>query len=292
MPDQIKYYFKEDTNQILVSGSDNKADMNALLTSSKSPNPDFDPEYTAKISSLGAGISYVVDSNQTPPLFIDIESNQELWVYRGKEPIGVQDANAFRYNPYLHRPYKAYILTETGSGLPVEPWLPVGLDYYGSYGLNAPGTSLIDTNSNTVSVSFAGLGAIAQELNLNGNYINTQNESGTYPPPNGLLTTQAFSGSFQVFNEGRLIHPYIMTRYNQGGNNSYGSTVYLYQENTTSSLFPQDFNTDTDTTISPPVPSDDIKFNSLTATSVTTMSMGATNASFLPTPFLKFKMVN
>ena len=46
MPDQIKYYFKEDTNQILVSGSDNKADMNALLTSSKSPNPDFDPEYT------------------------------------------------------------------------------------------------------------------------------------------------------------------------------------------------------------------------------------------------------
>ena len=287
MPDQIKYYFKEDTNQILVSGSDNKADMNALLTSSKSPNPDFDPEYTAKISSLGAGISYIVDSNQTPPLFIDIEPNQELWVYRGKEPIGVQDANAFRYNPYLHRPYKAYILTETGSGLPVEPWLPVGLSYYGSYGLNAPGTSLTDTNSNTVSVSFAGLGAIAQELNLNGNYINPQNESGTYPPPNGLLTTQAFSGSFQVFNEGRLIHPYIMTRYNQGGNNSYGSTVYLYQENTTSSLFPQDFNTDTDTTISPPVPSDDIKFNSLTATSVTTMSMGATNAAFLPTPFLE-----
>ena len=71
------------------------------------------------------------------------------------------------------------------------------------------------------------------------------------------------------------------------GNNSYGSTVYLYQENTTSSLFPQDFNTDTDTTISPPVSSDDIKFNSLTATSVTTMSMGATNASFVPTPFLE-----
>ena len=41
MPDQIRYYLKETTNQILVSGSSTVAGMNALLTSSKDPNTNF-----------------------------------------------------------------------------------------------------------------------------------------------------------------------------------------------------------------------------------------------------------
>ena len=36
--DKIQYYFKEDTNQILVSGSDTKAGMNSLIIDDKNPN--------------------------------------------------------------------------------------------------------------------------------------------------------------------------------------------------------------------------------------------------------------
>ena len=290
MPDQIKYYFKEDTNQILVSGSSTKGGMNALLTSSKSPTPNFDPHYTAKISSLGTSVSYVVPSGNSfsavPAFTIPIQSNQELWIYRNYQPVGVQDANAFRYNPHIHRPYKAYILTETGSGKPIEPWLPAGVQYYGSYTTAAPGSQLFNPASgrqitggefDDTPFSFnSNIGFITQELGLNGNYINTQNESGTYPPPNGLLTTNAFSGSFEVFSQDRIVYPYLFTRYTQGGFNAYGSAVYLYREGVSTPLIDQTFDSNTDMSIVPTIASDDIKFNSLTAASVTTMSLGST----------------
>ena len=58
----IKYYYKETTNQILVSGSDSKSGMNSLLESIKNASPIIDANYTSKISSLGANVSYVVDN--------------------------------------------------------------------------------------------------------------------------------------------------------------------------------------------------------------------------------------
>ena len=58
----IKYYYKETTNQILVSGSDSKSGMNALLESIKSSTPIIDANYTSKISSMGVNVSYVVDN--------------------------------------------------------------------------------------------------------------------------------------------------------------------------------------------------------------------------------------
>ena len=139
MPNQIRYYLKETTNQILVSGSADAGEMNALLTSSKNPNTAFDANTTAKISSLGTAVSYVVQNGTADGTVIPIADNQELWVYRGYQTAGIGDANAYKYNPHLHRPYKAYILTETGSGIPVEPWLPAGIPYEGSFTGNSQG---------------------------------------------------------------------------------------------------------------------------------------------------------
>ena len=121
----IKYYYKEDTNQILVSGSDDKDVLNSYLTSSKNASTIFNPNLTAKISSLGLNSSYVVQ-NGDDTTTIPIADNQELWVYRGYNQDGGTDGDTYRYNPFLHRAYKAYILTETGSGMPTFPYLPEG----------------------------------------------------------------------------------------------------------------------------------------------------------------------
>jgi len=51
MADEIKYYFKETTNQVLVSGSSTTSGMNTLLTSPKN-SPIVNSNTTAKISSL------------------------------------------------------------------------------------------------------------------------------------------------------------------------------------------------------------------------------------------------
>ena len=53
---------------------------------------------------LNNTIGYVTDENQTIP----VSSSEELWVYRGYQPIGTGDTNAYNYNPYAHRPYKLY----------------------------------------------------------------------------------------------------------------------------------------------------------------------------------------
>ena len=60
----IQYYLKEETNTILVSGSSTRDGMNALLTSSKNAEAVFDPNLTAKISSLGMNTSYIVQNQR------------------------------------------------------------------------------------------------------------------------------------------------------------------------------------------------------------------------------------
>ena len=52
-PDKIQYYFKEDTNQILVSGSDTVANTNAFIIADKDPNPSFNSNLTSKIANYG-----------------------------------------------------------------------------------------------------------------------------------------------------------------------------------------------------------------------------------------------
>ena len=76
MADKIEYYFKETTNQVLVSGSSTTSGMNTLLTSPKN-SPIVNSNTTAKISSLGANLTYVVQ-NGSDTTTIPIGDNQEL----------------------------------------------------------------------------------------------------------------------------------------------------------------------------------------------------------------------
>ena len=190
MSDKIEYYFKETTNQVFVSGSSTKSGMNTLITSPKN-NPTVDNNTTAKISSLGTNLTYLVQNGVDDTTEIPIADNQELWIYRGWQPANTLDANAYRYNPHLHRPYKAYMLTETGSGVPAFPWLAKGDNLY-DFGLDTG-------NILNVPSIFS-----EKTLGSNGN-ISTQA---------GVNSAAAFSGSFTVYGGNRGVHPFIYTRYN------------------------------------------------------------------------------
>lgn len=190
MADEIKYYFKETTNQVFVSGSSTTSGMNTLLTSPKN-NPIVNGNTTAKISSLGANLTYLVQNGVDDTTEITIADNQELWVYRGWQPANTEDANAYRYNPHLHRPYKAYMLTETGSGTSASPFLPTGFPLYSNVPFNTGNIfDIVDKYDERV-------------LGSNGN-ISTQER---------VNSIVAFSGSFTVENENRGVQPYVFTRY-------------------------------------------------------------------------------
>ena len=217
MADQVKYYLTEDTNQILVSGSSTRDGMNALLTSSKDSLTLFNANYTSKIISLGTAVSYQVQNGTADGTIISIADNQELWVYRGLQNIGTGDANAYRYNPQLHRPYKAYILTETGSGVPTEPWLPVG----------NPINYNIDTQITNIPAKY------------------NQKQIAALGNVNGSISPNAISGSFTVFNAQRGVHPFAYTKYTTVSTPpAYGAYFNIWQENYTDS-FLANFNTTT-----------------------------------------------
>jgi len=338
----IRYYLKETTNQILVSGSSNNLDMNLKLNSIKDPTTVANNNYTSKISSLGTNISYVVQNgieftnlilnqnlsytqpttsatntatitkngseNGTGAIFflksvgsninqvkvnntgsgyqvgetitftqsellaegftavssgivitlttnnivestteIPIRNDQELWVYRGYNTDG-GDGDTYRYNPHIHRPYKAYILTETGSGSPASPFIPLGGNVY---------TSTVNSNVNINNVFLEG----------------TLNELG-----NGVLNgvtqvNQQVSGSFQVFHEEMGVSPWVFTQYTSISANppSAGAAFRVYKENaTTTDSGNYNFRTNT----SPPVINENIAYNDSTIASVTEVYVG------------------
>jgi hypothetical protein len=346
MPTQtpdIQYYFKETTNQILVSGS---SPINTQLESIKDPTTVFDQNYTAKISSLGANMSYVVqngveftnlilNNNLTYPsqtttstttvtlpkngskkgingefqissagtnineiivvntgsgyqvgetitftqsellsegftgisgdiiitlsinnivessTIIPLESDQELWVYRGYNTSS-GDGNTYRYNPHLHRPYKAYIVTETGSGIPTSAFIPVGGPIR-----NTSINSNIDIPSFFLEGTLASLG-------------------------NGVLngTPQiniAVSGSFQVFHEQMSVYPWVFTQYTSlPSPPALGAQWRLYLENAEVSSSNYEFNTTT--TLAPG--NSKISYNSSTIASVTEVKVGPETALY------------
>ena len=203
MSDEVKYYFNEDTNQILVSGSSTKSGMNTLLTSPKN-SPIVNGNTTAKISSLGANLTYTIQ-NGSDTTTIPIADNQELWVYRGWQPVNTGDANAYRYNPHLHRPYKAYMLTETGSGITATPFSPTGFPLYSNTPFN-------DGNLFDVADRFE-----ERVLGSNGS-ISTQDR---------VNSVAAFSGSFTIENQNREVHPYVFTKYSRLSPPGSGSTVEI-----------------------------------------------------------------
>ncbi len=247
----IQYYLKEETNTILVSGSNTRDGMNALLTSSKNAEAVFDPNLTAKISSLGMNTSYIVQNQQFADTIIPIEEDQELWVYRGYNTDG-GDGLTYRYNPHAHRGYKAYILTETGSGVPGFPYSPTG------------SALTFDASVN------GGIGAdipskyIERKLDILGNN------------PGGGGTT-AISGSFIIYDSTRDIHPFIWTQYTNLGNPpADGANVSIYKQNLDANFTGFEFNTTTNPNAMPATP-DQIRFNQQSAASVNTIWFSATS---------------
>ena len=237
----IQYYLKEETNTILVSGSSTRGGMNALLTSSKNAEAVFDPNLTAKISSLGMNTSYIVQNQQSADTIIPIEEDQELWVYRGYNTNG-GDGLTYRYNPHAHRGYKAYILTETGSGIPGYPYSPTGsaLNFTtGSLGYDIPSKY------------------IERRLDILGN--------------NSPNTPTAISGSFIVYDDTRDIHPFIWTQYTNLGNPpADGANISVYKQNLDANFTGFEFNTATNPNAMPSNPKQ-IRFNQQSATSVNTI---------------------
>ena len=199
----IKYYFKEDTNQIVVSGSSNKVTMNSLINAPKLPTPPVGGTLLSKVSALGLNSSYVVQ-NGNDTTEIPLRSDQELWVYRGFG--GGGDGPTYRYNPHIHRPYKAYIVTETGSGIPAFPWSPEG--------------EPINTNADngTIGQNIPGVFLEAQ-LDIIGN-------------TNATINNERVSGSFIIGNDVRGISPWVYTKYHTlSSPPAYGAQFFLYQEN-------------------------------------------------------------
>jgi len=215
---QVNYYYKQDTNQILVGSEGNTivnvSDMNALLTSSKN-FPITDLNTVAKIKSIGQAITYQSSavynsasfSAGNPGFSIPIEDDQELWIYRGIQPAnttpvgtptdaGPGDSNHTQYNAYLHRPYKLYMLTETGSGVGTQPFLPVGKIFNEGTATN---NGIIPFN-NVYNVKQQGIvGNLDQ-------------------PNNQFLVSQSFSsGSFSIIDGQRQIRPWVYTKYSSLG---------------------------------------------------------------------------
>jgi hypothetical protein len=102
---EVVYYYKEDTNQIVIKGSE-------YLNTQKTSTLDFDPRYDVQL----------VGPNNSPTTYttlegfnIEVKESQSLWLTRGVANIGTQDGDIWKYNRYLHRPFKTYIVTSTGS---------------------------------------------------------------------------------------------------------------------------------------------------------------------------------
>ena len=249
MADEIKYYLNEQNNMILVSGSSTKAGMNALLTSSKNPNTIFDQNYTAKISALGMNTTYVVQ-NGSDTTSIPLGDNQELWVYRGYNQDGGSDGLTYRYNPHLHRPYKAYMVTETGSGEPGFPFSPTG--------------SSINTNIQNSTGGDIPNRYIERQLAVIGN-------------ENNNITSSAVSGSFRIFDDARSIHPFVFTKYNTlASPPGYGAPFRIYKEGVDFEETGQTFSTATGMSFPG---ANKIRFNNSTPGSITAVAIASTYAN-------------
>ena len=208
---QVYYYYKQDTNQILAGSADGSItsvdDMNALLISSKN-TPLTDINTIAKIKSLGQSITYqstAVYNSGSTGFSIPIQDDQELWIYRGIQPsntipvgtptdASLGDSNNTQYNAYLHRPYKLYMLTETGSGVGSNPWLPLG--------------DPIDTGTTGNGLTLLTQGTIAYNIKQQGIVGNLN-----YTNNNLLISRSRDSGSFKVLQGNRQVHPWVETSY-------------------------------------------------------------------------------
>lgn len=105
--DFISYYYKEDTNEILIY------DPNNISHEDKNPSPLYYPNarYNTVLVNAGDPKTYTTDEGYN----IEVGNNNQLILFRGQQSVGTGDTNAWNYNRFLHRPYKIYFLSEIGS---------------------------------------------------------------------------------------------------------------------------------------------------------------------------------
>ena len=200
----IRYYYVNSENKIYISGS-NKVD--AVKNPNTSPAFNDNKVGLIRAQNQGNGFNYVVQNPGFSQIFpfaplgltIPVENDNALYVFRGRATIGTGDDFRFRYNRYMHRPYKIYILTETGSGVPAIPYDPYNPTDRQDFGW-------IPTISN-----FDG-----SQLAVNGN-----NFSGST-----LLNTGSVSGSFEVYSQERGVVAWTLTKYSKLFTPPRGGTVF------------------------------------------------------------------
>ncbi len=215
----INYYYNASNNAIYISGSEfqnEKKFLNPLFTSS------LVSQIKNNTGTTPSTWTPVGQSNLTIP--IDLSRGQELWVYQGENDgdpyqgstfIG-NDKNSWRYNRYIHRPFKVYYVTETGSGdpgVPYELYDPMIHDsspqapskyatnpplYYN--GNNQNFTTMLGTQGDRLEPVFPG-GVTADS------YWRPLNPTGLMP------SIDMVSGSFEVYNDLRQVRPFIFTTY-------------------------------------------------------------------------------
>ena len=158
----VSYKYRETDSTIWISGSGGtSASIADDVRSIKKPNATPDPNYNVRIVGLNNTIGYVTAENQTIP----VSSSEELWVYRGYQPIGTGDTNAYNYNPFAHRPYKLYSVVSTQSGFPAFSWLPSGSPLFPEEGpsINLGTYGTADGRGGSISTE-AGYGGAQQGL--------------------------------------------------------------------------------------------------------------------------------
>lgn len=213
MSKTVAYYYKETDNSVYYSASGgNSASMALDIAAIKNPDASFNASLNARIVGLGSPVSYVTQEGFTIP----VSSSEELWVYRGYQPLGTGDADAYFYNPYMHRPYKLYSVVATQSGVPSAPFLPTGSALYGT------GSSYIGPDTYALPENQGG----KPELTLGSSAPTSNNLNGMYNagvlatlgnPTTESYGTASVSGTFEVYNENRNVSPFVWTRY-VGGN--------------------------------------------------------------------------
>jgi hypothetical protein len=209
----VSYKYRETDSTIWISGSGGtSASIADDVRAIKKPNATPDPNYNVRIVGLNNTIGYVTGENQTIP----VSSSEELWVYRGYQPIGTGDTNAYNYNPYAHRPYKLYSVVTTQSGFPAFSWLPSGSPTFPNNVNNPIGPIYVGDAPKGGGIT----------LDPNSNYGGSSN--GMYQastlavignPTTESYTTQQVSGSFEIYHPEREVYPFIWTRYTAGNFN-------------------------------------------------------------------------
>ena len=124
------YYYKEDTGQIVIRGSQ-------YLNIKKSEAVDYEPLYNTQL--VGPNNTTTINYETPEGFTIPVLPSQSLWLSRGIAPIGTKNGNLYKYNRYLHRPYKTYIVTSTGSAESGYGNQVYGRDNYGTPGSSPVG---------------------------------------------------------------------------------------------------------------------------------------------------------